>query len=437
MKYQDIVDYLLNIPRFSKKTSPENLSEMLHRLGNPQESMKIVHVAGTNGKGSVCAFLNSMLMVTEKRVGMFTSPHLVKMNERIKISGQNVSDEMFMEAFQDIYTLTSDMQKEGYTHPSFFEYLFLMAVVIFHKQKVEYAIFEVGLGGRLDATNILKNPMVSVITSVSKDHTEILGETLEEIAGEKAGIIKEGVPVVYYHSDDTVADVIEDVAKERHTKAYALCNDEVKINEISSKKIDFSLDNRYYKCGNITVNFPAEYQAVNGSLAYIAFQILKQQDAGLAHITNPEAFMQNAKWEGRMEMVCDNIYFDGAHNPDGIKEFVKCVNRIPCEGRRILLFSVVMEKDYEHMISQLIQETGWDEIIIAQMDNYRAVSKEEILQVFQKYTEERVVHIEVYNHVKEALEAAVTKKQEKDVLFCAGSLYMIGELKGYLEVKND
>ena len=188
--YDEAVEYLLNIPKFSKKTTKENLLELLKRLGNPHKAMKIIHVAGTNGKGSVCAFLNTLLLAAKKQTGLFTSPHLVKMNERMRINGKDVSDERFLQVFQQVYQTVGQMLKQGFTHPSFFEYLFVMALVLFEKENVEYVILETGLGGRLDATNIIEHPMLTIITSISFDHTEILGDTLHKIAMEKAGIIK-------------------------------------------------------------------------------------------------------------------------------------------------------------------------------------------------------------------------------------------------------
>ena len=159
--------------------------------------MKVIHVAGTNGKGSVCAYLNSVLQTAGYSVGMFTSPHLESINERFQINGKNVENEQLVHAFERVQRAATVMRREGMPHPTFFEFLFAMAMVLFEENHVEYAVLETGLGGRLDATNVIKKPAVTVITSVSLDHTEWLGGTIEEIAAEKAGIIKAGVPVVY------------------------------------------------------------------------------------------------------------------------------------------------------------------------------------------------------------------------------------------------
>ena len=185
MTYEESVSYLLDIPKFSRKTSLENLRELLKILGDPQEKVKAVHIAGTNGKGSVCSFLNTMLIKSQKSVGLFTSPHLVHMNERIRINGEMISNQEFTDVFEKVKNAVAILESRGGVHPSFFEYLFVMAAAAFAGHGVEYAIFETGLGGRLDATNVLKKPVVTVITSLSLDHTEILGNTIGKIAAEK------------------------------------------------------------------------------------------------------------------------------------------------------------------------------------------------------------------------------------------------------------
>ena len=179
MTYEESVSYLLDIPRFSRKTSLENLRELLKILGDPQEKVKAVHIAGTNGKGSVCSFLNTMLIKSQKSVGLFTSPHLVHMNERIRINGEMISNQEFTDVFEKVKNAVAILESRGGVHPSFFEYLFVMAAAAFAGHGVEYAIFETGLGGRLDATNVL-TPEVTIITSVGMDHMEYLGDRIEK-----------------------------------------------------------------------------------------------------------------------------------------------------------------------------------------------------------------------------------------------------------------
>ena len=175
MNYTEAVDYIETIPKFTVKHPPEHTRELLSRLGNPQEGIKIIHVAGTNGKGSVCAYLNAMLLAGGKKTGLFTSPHLVRINERFQINGEDVSDEQFLDAFLKVEKAAKEYEAEGEGHPSYFETLFLMGMLIFKEAGVEYLVMETGLGGRLDATNVVEKPLACIITSISRDHTEYLG----------------------------------------------------------------------------------------------------------------------------------------------------------------------------------------------------------------------------------------------------------------------
>ena len=223
MTYQEAVDYIEETPKFTKKNSLDHTRAFLKRLGSPEDSMKILHVAGTNGKGSVCSFLASILHAAGKSTGLFTSPHLVDINERFVIDEKQVSDEAFLMAFQKVMDCVNEMKEEGYPHPTYFELLFLIGMVIFREAGVEYLVLETGLGGRLDATNSIAHPLVTVLTSISLDHTEYLGHTVAAIAGEKAGIIKEGVPVVYDASCKEAEEVILARAKEmQHRYVWSL-----------------------------------------------------------------------------------------------------------------------------------------------------------------------------------------------------------------------
>ena len=191
MTYEEICEYIYKIPKFTKKNSLAHTKELMRRLKNPQDSFAVIHVAGSNGKGSVCAFISSILREAGFRTGLFTSPHLVCMEERFCIDGKNCSREDFVWAYGQVRQAVAEMQEEKMAHPSFFEYLFAMGMVIFKKKGVKYLVLETGLGGRLDATNIFSKPLLTVITSISLEHTEILGDTIEKIAAEKAGIIKD------------------------------------------------------------------------------------------------------------------------------------------------------------------------------------------------------------------------------------------------------
>src|SRR5574344_437025 len=212
MTYDECVEYISEIPKFTKKNSLDHTRKLLDLLEINEQEYKIIHVAGTNGKGTVCALISNALVTCEKKTGLFISPHLVKINERIRINNDQIDDELFLDAFLQVKRAVDQLVEAGDAHPSFFEYLFLMAMYVYKKEKVEYIILETGLGGRLDATNVFRKPLLTVITSIGMDHMEYLGDTIDKIAQEKAGIIKKGVPVIFWGEDSKVAEVIQNRA---------------------------------------------------------------------------------------------------------------------------------------------------------------------------------------------------------------------------------
>lgn len=220
MNYEEAVAYIEETPKFTKKNSLEHTKECLRRLGSPEKQFKVIHVAGTNGKGSTCAFITSVLREAGYSCGLFTSPHLVRINERFQINETEIDDETFLNAFEKVKHLADELVAEGSYHPTYFEMLFLMGMVIFAEAGVDYVTLETGLGGRLDATTAVESPAACVITSISLDHMQYLGNTVGEIAGEKAGIIVPGVPVIFDGNSEEAAEVIR--KKQRNFKALIL-----------------------------------------------------------------------------------------------------------------------------------------------------------------------------------------------------------------------
>ncbi len=427
--YEQVENEILEIPKFSKKTSKENLTKIYDLMNI--SSRGIIHVAGTNGKGSVCAYLTSVFMESGKKVGTFTSPHLISMTERIKVNNKEISKEMFVEAYKCVTDAVEKVLKEGGAYPSFFEMLFLMAMYVFYNEDVEYTILETGLGGRLDATNMFSKPLISVITSISLDHMEILGETIEEIAGEKAGIIKENVPVVYYGENEKVRKVIEKEAFNKHSKGYIVKKSDILSIKKCKNDIAFSLNCGYYEYGNLIVPFIADYQVINASLAVRVIEAIIETTGTYISRECIERGIKNTRWEARMEQVMDGVFIDGAHNDDGIEEFVKVVSEYPCVGRKLVLFSAVKEKEYHKMIKRIATETGFTEFFIPTIDSNRALQSEEICDILSRYTDKSRIH--GFNNSKDALKEALKMKMKEDVLFIAGSLYLAGEIKKHLQ----
>ncbi|MCC8045318.1 MAG: bifunctional folylpolyglutamate synthase/dihydrofolate synthase [Clostridiales bacterium] len=439
MNYTEAVAYIESTPKFTKKNGPENTRELLRRLGRPERKMKVIHVAGTNGKGSVCAFLSAILTDAGRHTGLFTSPHLVEITERFAIDGKPVSHETFARAFTRVMSVIEEMMADGYAHPAYFETLFAVGLLIFEEAQVEYLVMETGLGGRLDATNLVEHPIACVITSISLDHMEYLGDTVAKIAAEKAGIIKEGVPVVYDGRNPESAAVIEETAVRMHAKTYRYDASMSQILGKTDKSIDFLLDSGYDERVRVTVPYPALYQVVNSSLALIALRVIdKEQKVSAAQAA---ASIAAARWPGRMETVMPGVILDGAHNADGVQELIRTMQsmqeaseEISRTGRRriILLFSAVSDKEYEKMIQEICEGVRLSDVVVTQVGGSRALSPDTIADAFRRYTDASVI---AYANVREAFEEALARRGD-GILFCAGSLYLVGELKAILSEQD-
>ena len=430
MTYEEAEAYINSVPKFTSKNKPENTMELIRRLGHPERHMKVIHVAGTNGKGSVCAFLSSMLTEGGKRTGLFTSPHLVKINERFQINNEPVSDEIFLDAYERVMKLVEEMQKDGFYHPAYFELLFAIGMVIFEEAQVEYLILETGLGGRLDATNIVEKPVVTVITSISLDHTEILGDTIEEIAGEKAGIIKQGIPIVYDGREKRAEKVILQKAEEQNAKAVPLYEEKLSIQGSTDHSVDYLFDESFYQGHVITVPYLAPYQVRNSALALLAMEeIDPQHEIGLE--TRLQA-IRDTRWQGRMETVLPGVIVDGAHNEDGVHEFVRTLRQVGSSRRIVMLFSAVVEKNYEEMVHTICDTGCIQEVVVTEIHGSRIVPAEELAAVFRKFTS---VPVTAISSIEEAFDTAMEKKGD-GLLFCVGSLYLVGEVKKVIEEKK-
>ncbi|MEQ3230474.1 bifunctional folylpolyglutamate synthase/dihydrofolate synthase [Fusicatenibacter saccharivorans] len=430
MNYTEAVDYIETIPKFTVKHPPEHTRELLSRLGNPQEGIKIIHVAGTNGKGSVCAYLNAMLLAGGKKTGLFTSPHLVRINERFQINGEDVSDEQFLDAFLKAEKAAKEYEAEGEGHPSYFETLFLMGMLIFKEAGVEYLVMETGLGGRLDATNVVEKPLACIITSISRDHTEYLGDTLEAIAGEKAGIIKAGVPVIYDASQPGPASVIAAKAKEMGSPAWPMEPSFYEMKTQSREGITFTFAYPGGEKAELAIPYVAKYQMMNASLAFYTMHIL--QDVHDIPKNVLAEGLSKIKWPCRMEMAAPGVIIDGAHNEDGVAQFVSTAGYFAKENEITILFTAVADKHYHEMIGEICEGIHPSHVVATQIDGSRVVPAEVLAEDFRKAG---CTDVCAEPEIGAAYEKALGKKGS-GMLFCVGSLYLAGELKAYLAKRN-
>lgn len=426
--YQEIENYINAIPKFTKKHDSVHTGNFLKKLGIDVCDMKekIIHVAGTNGKGTVCAMLSAILVNCGKHTGLFTSPHLVKMNERIKIDGQDIDDDTFIRIFEQVKAVSVEMEQSGEGHPSYFEFLMGMGFVAFREAKVEYIVLETGLGGRLDATNVFPEVEMSIITSIGMDHMEYLGDTIEKIAAEKAGIIKKGAPVIYWGEDARVSSVLERFSL---NQGISVKRKDYKILGNTNKTVDFCPTSGYYVKSIFSVPFVAEYQVENCMLVLRAVEMLDDIREEQEKIVDA---IRNVKWEGRMEEIWPGVILDGAHNEPGIEAFTKAYQAYPNpeHGRKGILFSVVKDKDYEAMVRRL-GELSPDFVIVTRLDSDRALDAARMKEEFTTEFEKKKIksEITVIEDVREAFRTALSYKKKEDLLFCVGSLYLVGELK--------
>ena len=430
MNYEQAMEYIHAVQWAGHKPGLTRTRTLLAALGDPHKKLQFVHVAGTNGKGSVCAYLNAMLLAGGKKTGLFTSPHLVCINERFRINGEDVSDEQFLDAFLKVEKAAKEYEAEGEGHPSYFETLFLMGMLIFKEAGVEYLVMETGLGGRLDATNVVEKPLACIITSISRDHTEYLGDTLEAIAGEKAGIIKAGVPVIYDASQPGSASVIAAKAKEMGSPAWPMEPSFYEMKTQSREGITFTFAYPGGEKAELAIPYVAKYQMMNASLAFYMMHIL--QDVHDIPKNVLAEGLSKIKWPCRMEMAAPGVIIDGAHNEDGIAQFVSTAGYFAKENEITILFTAVADKHYHEMIGEICEGIHPSHVVATQIDGSRVVPAEGLAEDFRKAG---CTDVCAEPEIGAAYEKALGKKGS-GMLFCVGSLYLAGELKAYLAKRN-
>ena len=431
-------DFLNTIPGFTDKHSLEDTRRFLEYLGDPSQNIKIIHVAGTNGKGSVCSYISSVLVSADYSVGMFTSPHLVNINERFAVDGKPVSEGVFVEVF--VETLRRVMEYDGESYfPTYFEFLFFVAMILYDVYPVDYLILETGLGGRLDATNAVAEPLLTVITEIGFDHMQYLGTTIGEIAGEKAGIIKPHVPVVFFDKRKEASDVIAGRAHELDSRVVVveskdIENAECAADEGGNKYVAFSYNSLYYRYADLRLSTTAVYQAENASVAIAALEVLR--DLG-ARVTEEDIRngLLTARWDGRMEEMRPGVYVDGAHNMDGITAFLDSVSGIQSEGRKLLLFGIVDDKQYGEIVKKVLESRQFDAIYVAVLETRRSVSISDLKSVFEDARDELGIiglTVKYYSNVRDAMTDIITIRKSGDLVFAAGSLYLVGQIKSVI-----
>jgi dihydrofolate synthase / folylpolyglutamate synthase len=386
MEYKKVLEELYSLENIKFMQSLGNMKILLKLLGNPENHLKFIHVAGTNGKGSVCAMIQSILMEAGYVVGMYTSPHLKRFNERIRINDNLITDKDIVDYYQEI--------KKKVTNQTFFEVTTAMAFLYFNEKKVDFAVIEAGLGGRLDSTNVIM-PLISIITNVGKDHTEYLGTNITRIAKEKAGIIKNKVPVVTAARGISL-DVIKKIADKEKSKIYVVRQ--------ANKKINLK-------------NLRGKFQVLNSNTALKAISVL--HDAYNLKISEDKIKigLSNTNWPGRFQFLEKNVIIDCAHNPSGIAALVDALKEIQY-GKLIIVAGFSKDKDIKS-ISKILKNQ-YHQIILTKSENFKAADPQKIKKYFNKAT--------IKPNLIDAMKYAKGLSKSNDLILVTGSIYLVGKL---------
>ena len=416
MNYAETLCYIHSVSNYFCKPGLDRIKKLCAYLGNPQNSLKFIHVAGTNGKGSFCAMLSSILRESGYKVGTYTSPYILEFNERICINGKMISNDDLAEICSFVKPFAEKMEDK----PTEFELITAIGFEYFKRQNCDIVVLECGLGGRYDATNLIDTPLLSVITGIGFDHENFLGDTIEKIALEKAGIIKSGVPCLWC-GEDSIADTV--------IRKYALSvgSDIItpKIKEINNIKTDLSgtvFDYKDYK--NLRLNVLGCYQVQNAANAVSAAEILHTKAFNITN-ENIRIGLANARWRARFEVLCKKpvIIFDGSHNPQGVSAAVKSIKKYFGTQKVNILTGVMKDKDYVFIANEVSSVAN--NVYCITPNNPRALSAKEFCDVF-KHKGVSATH---FDNISDAVNIAISDSEVNGTpLICMGSLYMYSDI---------
>ena len=427
MNYQESIAWLESLGQFGIRLGMERIKQLLFVLGHPENQIKTIHVAGTNGKGSVTTMISTILLEAGCRVGKFTSPHLVKYNERIRIDEQDIPDEEFAKILTTVRGFAEDLVKKGACEqPTQFEILTAAAFHYFALQQVDYAVVEVGLGGLWDSTNLIK-PLVSVITNIALDHTRVLGNTIEEIALQKAGIIKEKVPVVTGAEGDALGPIrVMSAVKQAPLYEYGV--------SFRGQELSSSMDGQKFRlmagtnyASEYEIQLPGGHQIRNAALAIVAAKIVSKQDP---RITEEHLHLGAArtKWPGRLEKIAaaPDVILDGAHNPNGAEALRNALDKYYPEQKRAFVFGMMGDKNVDEVIKILFRPS--DTVFTVRADDGPRAA--EAADLAERVGSNAVPADDVSRAFRLACEAA-----GKDGVVCVcGSLYLVGTFKATVDL---
>ena len=423
MNYEEAMKYITEVGNFGSNYGLERTYKLLEHLGNPERDLKLIHIAGTNGKGSTTSMITEILMEEGYKVGMYTSPFIEEFEERIQINRNNIPKESLAILMDEIKVAVDKVIEAGYNHPTEFEIITVLMLLYFKKENIDFGVIEVGLGGTLDSTNVIK-PIIQVITSISFDHTNLLGNTLEKIAREKAGIIKKGIPTVIYPQQEEVLKVIKNKCFEMDSELYIANNENLKFKNIVNLDKPYQLL-KYNNEIDILLPLLGEHQIINLSVAMQAIEVLNNKNIIDISIANIVKSIKNVSWKGRLEVLSNNPYvvIDGAHNIQGIKTLSRNIKKYFKYENLYLILGILADKDVEEMIKIITPMAK--KVYSVTPNSIRGELAESLKDEVSKFNK----NCKAFDKYEEAYLEALNDASEKDLILASGSLYMIGDMR--------
>lgn len=429
MDYEEAIKFIKAVHNNGTKLGLQRNTRLTELLGNPQNSFKIVHVAGTNGKGSTCNLIHDVLMASGYKTGLFISPHLEEFTERIQINKVPIDKESLTRITALVKEKIKIMYDEGYSELTEFEIITAIGFKYFQEQNIDILVLEVGMGGRYDASNVINESIVSVITTIALDHTEFLGETLEEIAYEKAGIIKENSNVVIYPQSDKVKNVIKEEAKKKNSNVFEVDINNIRLihSDLDGQTFEYMKKDVFY-LKEIKLNLLGEHQLYNSATALLALEVLKNSALNITEDSIKEGF-ETCRYEGRFELLHKKptIVIDGGHNYNGLEYFAKAIKSNFNDTKIVLFYGMLKDKNPDSVIDLLVPLCKI--IYTLTPNNYRAMSAIDLASLIKKRHNIDVVPLDTFD---DALEV-INNLKEEDVAAFVGSLYLIGEARSKLK----
>ena len=429
MNYSELIQNIESREGKRKSYDFKRIKAILSKLDNPQQGLKYIHIAGTNGKGSTSNFIYNMLRKEGYRVGLYTSPHLERYTERIIISGEEISQEDFVK--YGLKTLEAEEKiLDEFEMMTYFEFITVIMFLYFKEKNCDICVLEVGMGGLSDSTNVIlkEDKLVSIITPIGLDHTQYLGETIEEITEQKAGIIVDNVPVVTSNIDEKILKILEEKAKEKNTKLYTLSNVKVENLEISDKGTKYTLSYKNEKIIDIEVSIIGYYQLYNSVLSILSLLILRERNILKISDESIKRGIKDTFWAGRMEIIRKNpiIVLDGAHNMNGISSLVENI-KLFNYGKLYVITSILEDKEHEKMLEKLSEKAN--EIILVNLNTKRKTDLSILEKEALKYND----NVKIIDSLEDAINNTIKKSKSNDLIIISGSLYLVSEVKDIVD----